>query len=358
MKQQPSLIINGRFLTQQLTGVQRFANELLKEYLKITNENIPIILAPPNCKVEYLHGVKIKKIGYNNSHLWEQIDLPLYLIKIGSPLLLNLTNTAPIHYKNQIVTIHDLAFLHNPQWFSFGFRTYYKFLIPAIAKRAKSIITVSKFSKSEITNKLKVTPGKVTVIYNSVPSEFHYKEPNEGFKRERYALAVGSLDPRKNLAGLIRAFNTLGNTKLQLYIIGGSNSKIFNIKLPDFDSEKIKLLGRISDEELISLYANAEIFIYPTLYEGFGIPNIEAMHFSTAVITSDLPVTREVCKDAALYINPHNIEDIQRGISALEGNKELVKKLSARGKEISSSYTWKKACKKLIEVINNASQTK
>lgn len=348
------IYINGRFLCQPITGVQRFAIELIKELCKSKELNF-IILKPNGFSYYDLTGLPIQTIGTLKNHLWEQIELPKFLKKKSATLLLNLTNTAPLLYKNQIVTIHDLAFLHNPKWFSFGFRTFYKFLIPAIVKRAKHILTVSEFSKAEISNKLQKSPDSISVIYNSVPSEFHKMEAKEKSSEELYALTVGSLDPRKNLETLIKAFNSLEDTKLKLYVIGASNTKIFKTKLPAFDHEKIKFLGRVSDEELVSLYANAKMFIYPTLYEGFGIPNIEAMHFSTAVITSDIPVTREVCKDAAYFVDPLNTKAIQDAILTLLMDNKLLSDLSKKGKEVSNSYTWEKASQKVIKIIKHVS---
>jgi glycosyltransferase involved in cell wall biosynthesis len=349
------IYVNGRFLCQPLTGVQRFAFEIVKELNKSTEIDL-ILLKPKALSFFELEGLSVHSFGNLSNHLWEQIELPAFLKKNQSKLLVNLTNTAPLLYQNQVVAIHDLAFLHNPKWFSFAFRTFYKFLIPIIAKNARHLLTVSEFSKSEISQRLGVSPNKISVIYNSVPSDFHHKEKIKNDKQEEYILAVGSLDPRKNLNTLIKAFNSIKGTRLKLYVIGSTNPKIFKTELPDFDEEKIKFLGRISDEKLVSLYANAKMFIYPTLYEGFGIPNIEAMYFSVPVITSDIPVTREVCKDAAYYINPLDINAIQEAILTLERDETLLKTLSAKGKEISNSYTWEEASVKLLEVIEHVSE--
>lgn len=348
-----SIYINGRFLCQPLTGVQRFAFELVKELNKSTEIDF-VLLKPKEASFFALEGLPVHSFGEFSGHLWEQTELPAFLKKNQNKLLINLTNTAPIAYRNQIVTIHDLAFLHNPMWFSFAFRAFYKFLIPVIAKKAKHIVTVSEFSKSEISEKLGIPPGKISVVYNSVPSSF--KEQIKKDEHEDYALAVGSLDPRKNLSTLIKAFDSIKGTNLKLFVIGSTNSKIFRNELPDFDKKKILFLGRVSDEELASLYANAKMFIYPTLYEGFGIPNIEAMYFSTAVITSDIPVTREVCKDAAYYVNPLDPNAIQQAVLTLENDEALLRSLSTKGKGVSHYYTWEKAGIKISEIIKHVLQ--
>ena len=144
------LTVNSRFLTQNITGVQRFAIEISKQLKKLLNSKIQFV-APKNIiHKDLAEELDVKVIGYNTGHLWEQIDLPLYLSSIGKPLLLNLSNTAPLFYKNKIVTIHDVAFKRFPQTYSFKFRMFYNLLIPIILKNSKHILTVSEFSKNEI----------------------------------------------------------------------------------------------------------------------------------------------------------------------------------------------------------------
>ncbi|PRY94374.1 glycosyltransferase involved in cell wall biosynthesis [Marinilabilia salmonicolor] len=342
-------VINGRFLSQKVTGVQRFAIELTKR-LKEVEKNI-IVLAPKNIIQQELAielGVKI--IGRNVGHLWEQLDLPFYLRKNGNPLLVNFCNTAPLLYPNSIVTIHDLAFLENPGWFSRKFYLGYRFLIPLIARKSKRIFTVSEFSKSEIYKKLKVDKP-VDVIYNGVEHITTLNKSEEVYPNQPYILFVGSLDPRKNMGKLIEAMKFI-RQGVVLKIVGGNNglfSQLYSdIKL----SDRVHFLGYVSDAELSTLYQSAVCFVYPSLYEGFGIPPLEAQVSGTPVVASNIRVFNEVLGDSALYFDPQNSKDIASTICKL-----LALNISERNQLIEKGYNnikrfnWQNSANRVIEKV-------
>ena len=165
-----NIYINARFLTQKLSGVQRYAFEISKELSLFNNKYNFILLIPSesSINVEYDFSFNIKKIGSNKGHLWEQLDLPRYLIKRNKPLLINLTNSAPVFYKNKISTIHDLSIFENSEWFSCKYRFFYKLLIPKIIKTSKKILTDSYFSQKEILNKFSfLSVEDIHIIYCS-----------------------------------------------------------------------------------------------------------------------------------------------------------------------------------------------
>lgn len=196
-------------------------------------------------------------------------------------ILINFSGIGPVIVKNKIMTIHDLAFLHNPSWYSSAYRLIYKNLTPLGAKTSKKIITVSDFSKREIIKFLGIDGDKIEIVPNAVSQIFTEENPgNETRSQEKYILTVSSVDPRKNFAMLLKAFSMINDSSLKLYIIGGE-SKIYTTSIKYlFKSEQndnIKWLGRVPDSELKQYYNNAACFIYPSLYEGFGIPPLEAM---------------------------------------------------------------------------------
>lgn len=169
------LAVNSRFLTQQITGVQRFAIEIslrLKEILKDD-----VFFVSPNNIIQYdiAEKLDVKIIGKHTGHLWEQWELPKWLKKHDSPLLLNLCNMAPLMYRNKISTIHDIAFVRFPQTFSKKFLWFYKIMIPRIVKSSIKIITVSEFSKQEIVDEYKIDQNMVSVVYNAVNDSFKPK---------------------------------------------------------------------------------------------------------------------------------------------------------------------------------------
>jgi glycosyltransferase involved in cell wall biosynthesis len=343
------LIINARFLTQQTTGVQRFATEISRILKKQYNEIV--FVAPHNIiQHEVAAELNVTIVGSNTGALWEQLDLPLYLKRNGTPLLVNFANTAPLLYTKQIVTIHDVAFKVNPRWFSKGFALFYNFLIPNIIKRSSAIITVSNFSKSEIIKYYKVPDNKVFVVYNGV---IDFNGTNAKNSHGKYLLCVGSIDERKNLSTLISAFNSLNQTDLKLLITGDKNS-VFNVSIDgkSTDNNNIVFTGRVSDEDLSSLYRNATMFIYPSLYEGFGIPPIEAMYFNCPTIVSDIPSLKETCGDASLYFQSIDYKDLKKKIALLINNNDLRERLIERGNINLKRFSWERSAHKVIDIIN------
>lgn len=348
------IVVNARFLTQPITGVQRFAIEISKQ-LKVLLPNV-IFVAPKNILHEGIAAeLSAVTIGSRKGHLWEQFDLPVFLKENGSPLLLNLANTAPLFYGNQFVTIHDVAFKINPKWFSWPFRTYYNFLIPLISQRALKVLTVSNSAKYDIVSHLSLHPDKIEVIYNAVSPKFTLPNEYRRVGSKKYFLAVSSLDPRKNFISLIKAFKLFDDKTYKLVIIGGGNTNFENTELLSLlkSNATIELKGYVSDEELLILYQEAYAFVYPSLYEGFGLPNIEAMKVGCPVITSDIAVLHEVCGDAALYVNPLDPADIADKMQQLAVDQKLRTKIVANGYIQSAKYSWKDSAAKFAEIVEN-----
>jgi glycosyltransferase involved in cell wall biosynthesis len=341
-----TIYINARFLTQKTTGVQRFAIELSKRLIKI-NPNI-VFLSPSNIfNKELAFELKVKIIGKLSSHLWEQIELPLYLKSKGNPLLINFCNTGPLFYSNQIVTIHDLAFIINPKWFSKKFSLLYSFLIPKIATKAKQIFTVSNSSKMEIVKLLNQPNDKISVIYNGITFTNKAELYQKPLYDKKYFLTVCSIDPRKNLHKLIQAFDLLKNEDVDLLIIGGTNKSFANNFNKNIN-QQVKFLGYVNDSELINYYQNAVCFVYPSLYEGFGLPPLEALALGTKVIVSDIPSLREVCTEHALrYFNPNSTSSIIDALEFAIKDKEVFKAINI------DKFSWQKSAENINEIISN-----
>ncbi len=291
-----ALYINGRFLTQQPTGVQRFAIDLVLEL----SQEIDCVILVPNLplKDESLNHLDIKIVKGGNGYFWEQLTLPLYTNKKGLTLL-NLCNMAPVFAKNSWVTIHDLAFIKNKAWFSFTFRFIYNLLIPIVVNRSKKVLTVSNTVRKEIIDEYQVYPNKVEVVYNKVSQEFLDAEPTEiTIPYQEYFLVVGSVNPRKNYEWLCEFFDS--NPDFKLVIVGGSNK---NFKTINKEFKNVHWVGFCDVSELKWLYTNAKGFVNFSLYEGFGIPTIEAMSVNRPIICSNIPVNKEVGGDEVVYVN-------------------------------------------------------
>lgn len=349
------IYINARFLTQKTTGVQRFAIEISKQ-LKLLLPGVKFISPKNIIQKELADYFEVETCGNFTSHLWEQIELPIFLKKKKNPLLINLGNTAPLFYKNQLVSILDLSFIINPKWFSRSFSLFYSFVIPKIAKRSLRIITISENSKKDIIEIIGINENKIDVLYCDVPTEFR---ANNKLKLPNiygdYILAVSSLDPRKNFGRLIEAFNKLNLPNIKLVIVGSVN-KVFsdvNIKKLIQDNELITFTGYVDQEELPGLYKNAKLFIYPSLYEGFGIPPLEAMICGCPTIVANVASLPEVCGDASYYVDPYSIDDISHGMKELTNNENLRQELIVKGYERVSHFNWESSAKQLVNIIEN-----
>lgn len=352
------IYINSRFLTQPITGVQRFAIEISKQ-LKMLYGNKVQFVSPKNILYhDIAKELDLTIIGKRTGHLWEQIDLPRYLKKQGYPLLLNFCNTAPVFYKNKIITVHDIAFKVYPQTYSKSFLCLYNWLIPRIIKNSQQIITVSHFSEQEIIRFYPAAKGKTSVVYNAV-SEHFKRVYNEVLKREKYFLAVSSLNHRKNLLTVLQAFDKISTQieDIKLYLIGDLKTESFvQIDLSKYlKNPRIKILGRVSDNELVEYYSNALGFLYPSLYEGFGIPPLEAQHCDCPVLVSNASCLPEVFQDSAVYCDPLSIESIQTGMLQLM-DKEVRESLRAKGYENMKRFSWEQSTKTIINIYKKSQQ--
>lgn len=353
--------INGRFLNQKRTGVQRFAFELITRLCSMHGD-IKVI-APFRYRELRLDLVNIPMefTGKHEGHLWEQTDLPKYLKHIGSPPLLNLCNTGPLFYTNQIVTIHDIAFLRG-NWHSLLFRTVYRFYIPRLIASARHLITVSEFSKSEIAQTYNLSSKDISVIYNAPLILNNSDGLNDGASlRDEtvpYVLAVGSLDPRKNLKTLIRAFLRIKKeTGLKLYLVGGYNPNFAKDNelqhLLDKNKDAILFLGYVSDDELVSLYKRAVCFVFPSIYEGFGLPPLEAMANGCPTIVSNVASLPEVCGDASLYIDPKSDHGISIAITEIYKNEKLRFSLINKGHLQATKFSWDRSATLLSDLLSS-----
>jgi glycosyltransferase involved in cell wall biosynthesis len=351
------IYVNGRFLCHKMDGIGRFSLEICKQLKRLKLDFTIVVPKGLNYKNEF--GFEIVEFGHLKSHFWEQIDLLLFLKSNGSPLLLNLSGLGPLFYKNQIITIHDLSFYENKKWFSKAYTLFYSTATPVLARNAKKILTVSNFSKSEIIKHLKIDAGKIEVIYNAVANDLKRGVENVtgsstvgSILNSKYILAVSSIDPRKNLQCLIDAFLALQLEDYKLVLVGKTSSH-FNVRLQS-NSDNIIFTGFVSDADLSNLYKKCEFFIYASLYEGFGIPPLEAMKNSCAVIVSDIPSLKEVCSDAALYVDPYDVESVKNGMVKIISDSKLKEALKSKGSLRSSFFKWEKSGDKVYEIIKNS----
>lgn len=350
------IYINGRFLTQSVTGVQRYACEVVKRIDRLLSEdeykNIKVILiTPQNIKYKIdVENIIIKKSGRLAGHLWEQFELPLF---VGRKMLINLCNVGPVFKKNQLVTIHDAAVFAERDAFSSIFGFIYRLIYRSECFFSKNIVTVSEFSKIELSKYISIKESKIHVFHEGKEHIEHKNSDFTIFKEKHlerpYLLAVGSMDPRKNFKNLVLAFQEIRNNPFDIVVAGGTNPKVFRDSNTDFPSN-VKYLGYVSDEQLKALYERAYCFIFPSFYEGFGLPPLEAMACGCPVITSNTSSLVEVCEDAALYCNPYDVNDISEKINYLIQNEAKRNEMKCLGKVHASHFSWSHCARKIINL--------
>jgi glycosyltransferase involved in cell wall biosynthesis len=321
-----AMYINGRFLNQKITGVQRVAHEVSKRIIN-----------------KYVLQIPKGKSGI----LYEQFILP-FRVSRKKPLI-SFCNVGPILVRNQYLYIHDVAVFENNNWFSKSFALYYKLIWPILAKRVKKIITVSDFSKAEIIRHLNVSPDKVKVIYNGVSNDFDALI-NKVASKEKYILTVGSVEPRKNLSTVLSAWNKadLKDNGYKLVVVGGKFSSFNDNGLSQTD-KSVVFTGYVSDEELKNYYLKAQGFVYLSLYEGFGLPVLEAMLAKVPVLTSSTTSLKEVSEGYATLVDPLNIDDIANAINKLPSfDENSLEEAYNHAK----SFTWERSAEQLINYIN------
>ena len=331
--------INARFRKQALTGVQRFAGEVacvLADDPDLITQEIS-----PSKAGEGLRG-----------QAWEQFVLPR---SIGSSVLFSPANTGPLAIRRQLVVIHDASVWDQPQGFTRKFRNYYQWLLPRLAKRCR-VATVSNFSQARLAHYLQVPEKSIAVFGNAITGKFQpadeIPEPPAPF-----LLCVGSRDPRKNFERLVEAWALVCqrnkvDQKITLKIVGSGNLQAFKSLALPADSDRVEWVGRQNDAVLIQLYQSAAGFIFPSLYEGFGIPPLEAMACGCPVAmsrTTSLPevggeafdLSNPESTGAALYFDPHSVTEIALRIEQLlDLGEAQANRLKQNALQRAAMFSW------------------
>lgn len=355
------LFINGRFLTQEKTGVQKFAFEVARELMGPPFH--ATVLVPKNSQQpEMERELKTEQVGSLTGHLWEQMELG-YAVKKRGGYLLNLANTGPLNFSPQALVLHDAAFRVNPDWFSKKFSVGYNMLIPRLVAGADLLFTVSQAAASDLERFFDISQPNIQILHNGVCRSFLEVAKNSPSPEvavtdstqsaSKTFLSVSSLNPRKNFTRLVRAFREVADPDARLVLTGAGHRAFADTHLQEemASDARIVFKGYVSDEELIQLYQQSLAFIYPSLYEGFGLPILEAMHFGCPVAASDIPVFTELFSDAYDAFNPLDERAIAASMNRLLSDADHRAQLSRAGRERSEKYRYARTAKHLGEAL-------
>ncbi len=365
--------IDARMYSSEFTGIGRYVYELVNQLLKVDKKNEYVIfMNHPEYENFEVPNKRVRKVLVNARHysFAEQVRF-LWKIWRAKLDLMHFTHfNAPILYRGPaLVTIHDLTLSFYPgkkmnSWF---FRTAYNLVIRNVVKHAKRIIAVSKNTKKDLMEIVKVDSSRIEVIYEGVGENFGPREDRDALMdlikkyniNKEFMLYTGVWRSHKNLVNMIKAFGLLCEDEgfdPQLVITGEENPYYPEVKrtVQELGLEhKVIFAGLVPEDELTALYQAAKMYVFPSLYEGFGLPPLEAMRCGTPVIASRVSCIPEICgEENAIFFDPYDPEDMANAMRKLWLDEELWADLRERGLEHSRKFSWEKMAVKTLEVYD------
>jgi glycosyltransferase involved in cell wall biosynthesis len=327
------VVVNGRFLTRRVSGVERFGCETLR-------------LIESRCRVE-----KPKRnLNGMAGHLWEQFILPGRIN--SNSVLWSPANSGPLFVRDQILTIHDLSPLEHPEWFQPNYAAWYRLLLPMMMRRVRRIITLSGFIAKKIVRRFSLPAEKVVTIPAGVDtSKFHPLDVSSGMGR--YILFVGTLEPRKNIPGLLKAWDEIKGQHPEVeLVIAGTSGRVFRESSYPDETDRVRWLGYVPETDLPGLYTGADLFILPSLDEGFGLPALEAMACGTPVVVSDGGALPEVVGEAGKIYHLSNPFGLNNALNECLFDADLRHSLKEKGLARAKLFSWSSTAGSVWECLN------
>jgi glycosyltransferase involved in cell wall biosynthesis len=299
---------------------------------------------------------------------WEQLLAPLLLRRSGADLFHGVHSVVPVSCPvPSVVTVHDLAFIRFPQTFRAYNRIYLDVATRLSVQRATRILVVSEHTRREVIGLLGVAPERVVVTPNAVREHFRPPDPAvlEAFRArkglpERFVLYVGTLEPRKNLTTLLEAYAQVAQRQVTPLLVGGGKGWLYDAVFQRLEAlglrERVHFVGYLDEEELPLWYAAATVFVFPSIYEGFGMPPLEAMACGTPVVASNTSSLPEVVGDAGLTVSPYDPAALAAAISRVLDDADLRQELRERGLRQARAFSWRVTAERTLAAYEAAAR--
>jgi glycosyltransferase involved in cell wall biosynthesis len=350
---------------KQQTGNETYIRNLVDNLIDLDSKNTDYhLFYTHNDKMPTAEHVQQTRISPHQSIFRIPFVFPYQLRKQKIDVAHFQYVVPPVTNCPAVVSIHDISYEYHPEFFNPLECKRMKLLIPFSARKSKQVITISEYSKKQIMEKYNISDNKITVTYCGVDEKFCVLDNDADIERsllrfgiqKPFILAVGNLQPRKNIERLIRAYSKLrssGKVDLDLVLVGqvrwGSEAIFEEVESLGVKNN-IHITGYVSEEELIALYNKATLFVFPSLYEGFGLPLVEAMACGTPVISSNASCLPEVGGDAAYYFDPYSENGMMKAIEDVANSTSVQEKLIQNGFERASNFSWKSTAENTLKV--------
>ncbi len=356
----------SRAAYRQRTGTENYSLFLIRAILKLDRENryrLYFSQPPAPGLLPAASNAQIQTMPF--PRLWTHIRLSWEMATRAPDVLFVPAHVLPLmHPRRSVVTVHDLGYLYYPQAHTRWARYYLRRSTSYNARAAAHLIADSQATKRDLVERCQVSDGKITVVYPGYDPQFAPIRDHARLAaiRERYpipgpyAIYVGTLQPRKNLARLLEAFAILVQQIEHIHLViagkrGWLHKPLFaRVQELGLD-ERVHFTGYVPQDDLPALISGARVFVLPSLYEGFGLPVLEAMACGTPVICSNVSSLPEVTGDAAILVNPHNTVQLAEALGQLLADEQLRNKLANRGLLRASQFSWEKCAQETLRVL-------
>jgi len=362
---------------RQRAGIGRYTRGLVQGLAQIDRENQYVLLvagreeAGPEV-APTSSNFQVKQVFLSEKTLtllWHRLHFPLPVdLLVGRVDMFHSPDfvSPPLGRGASVVTVHDLSFLRHPQCAEVGLRTYLMRAVPRAVRQADLVLADSESTREDLVSLLEVAPGKVRVVYAGVEenlAEAANEEAQQAVKARfgldfPFLLYVGTLEPRKNLLRLLEAYAQLrGRGLAHRLVLAGIKGWLYEdifrraeeLRLGD----SLVFTGYVCEAELPALYSLAEVFVFPSLYEGFGLPPLEAMACGTPVVASNVSAMPEVLGGAALLVNPHDVEALAAAVEQVVRDSSVRAQLIEKGRARVKLFTWKRSAQSLLEAYQS-----